>query len=455
MNEIQTHFRAYADVLFAALAEDENLILQLKGEDSLFLRWNRGKIRQTTQVRQFEVNWTFQKDGRQLELSEQLTLNLESDARRGREHVERLRTQAKTLAASHQLAPVVPAQTSVRIGEVPPRDPARIAAQISAGAAGLDLIGFWCSGPVVRAVAHNRGLFLFESRDAYFFDYSIFTVSEAGENKAVKGFFSEPEWDSDGWAERWGQQLSRQKEDLELLRRPSRRLAPGSYRVYLAPGAVNSILETLKGGGFSALSYRHGQSPLKDLVEERRALSPLVSWTEDFSLGFAPRFNRYGEVPPERVPLIHDGRFSGLLVSGKTAREFGIESNGAEDAGWETEMPRSFAMAAGDLPADQALRRLETGVWINEVHYTNFSDLKTARITGMTRYACFWVENGQKIAPIEDLRFDVSVYDFFGEHLEALTRERQDFADVGTYFLRMWSGTRVPGLLAREFGFTL
>ncbi|MBX3018704.1 MAG: hypothetical protein KF767_12495 [Bdellovibrionaceae bacterium] len=455
MREIQKHFRDYADRLFAGLGVDENLILQLKGEDSLFLRWNRAKVRQSTQVRQFEVNWTYQWDGRQLELSEQLTLDLEQDAKRGLAQLARLKMQAAGLEKSHQLAPLSPAETSVRVGELPARDPAKIARQIEQASQDLDLIGFWCSGPMVRGVAHSKGLFLFEARDAFFFDYSIFTVSDAGENKAVKGFFSEAQWDEDGWATRWGQQILRQKEDLALLRRPSRKLASGKYRVYLAPSAMSSMMETMKSESFSFLAYKHGRSLLKDFVDGMRRFSPRFSVTEDFELGFAPRFNRLGEIAPAQIPLISEGHYRNSLVSGKTAREYGVASNGGEDSGWETEAPRSYQIAAGELPSDQALAELGTGVWINETHYTNFSDLKTARITGMTRYACFWVENGRIVEPIQDMRFDVSLFDLFGEDLVALTKERKDFLDVGTYHLRVWAGSRLPGVLAQNFNFTL
>jgi predicted Zn-dependent protease len=55
----------------------------------------------------------------------------------------------------------------------------------------------------------------------------------------------------------------------------------------------------------------------------------------------------------------------------------------------------------------------------------NWSDQSGGRITGMTRYAFFWVENSEFIAPIENLRFDDSIYDFLGEKLEAFTDSRE------------------------------
>lgn len=455
MTEIQNLFQAYSDGLFKALQPQENLILQMKGEDSLFLRWNKGKVRQSTRVRQFEIQWTYQSQDRQLEVSQQLTLNLDQDLRRGEEHLSRLREQAQILAPSHQLAPLVVGERQISVGETPKRDVAAIATEIERRTQGLDLIGFWSSGPMVRAVSNSKGLFLFESRDSFFFDYSIFTRNAAGENKAVKGFFSEPHWDATGWSERWNEQLSQLKKDLERLQISSRRLNSGKYRVYLAPSAVASIIETVKFGGFSYASYKHGRSPLKEWVEGRQNFSAQFDLTENFALGFAPRFNRFGEVAPLQVPLASKGRFVTLLISGKTAREFNLPSNGAEEGHFESESPRSVELAPGRMPLKDALARLGTGVWINEVHYTNFSDIKSARLTGMTRYACFWVEQGQIISPIEDMRFDVSLYHLFGTGLLELTSERQDLLETGTYYLRHWAGSRLPGLLVEDFEFTL
>jgi predicted Zn-dependent protease len=73
----------------------------------------------------------------------------------------------------------------------------------------------------------------------------------------------------------------------------------------------------------------------------------------------------------------------------------------------------------------------------------------------MTRYACFWVENGELVAPIENLRFDDSIYDFFGENLEALTDFRSFIPSTGTYGKRSLGGILASGMLVKDFTFTL
>lgn len=454
LKSVQMFFESYSQNLFQSLTPEENLILQMSGEECHYLRWNSGRIRQSTEVEQFEVTWTYQWKERQLELTLQLTLNLQQDLALAQEFLERLRAQAPLLEVSHQLAPLIQAERHVSIGAVPQRDMAEVAATIENASQGLDLVGFWASGPILRGVSHSQGLFLFEARDTYFFDYSIFTKTSREENKAVKGFFSESSWQED-WGVRWQEQLQHLKKDLEILTRPNHAVPPGKYRTYLSPSALQGLIDTLKWGGFSYASYKTGQCPFKDLIEKRARLSKLVTLRENFTLGFAPHFNSLGELPPEILPLIEQGEHRNSLICGKTAKEYQVISNGGESGGWGTESPRSLEMLPGDLAPEKALETLGTGIWVNEVHYCNYSDRKSARITGMTRYACFWVENGEIIAPIEDLRFDVNMYNLFGEDLIALTQKAQDLRDVGTYHLRNWAGNRLPGALVRNFEFTL
>ena len=76
-------------------------------------------------------------------------------------------------------------------------------------------------------------------------------------------------------------------------------------------------------------------------------------------------------------------------------------------------------------------------------------------MTGMTRFACFWVENGKMVAPIEDLRFDESLYKFWGENLVNLTQFTETFPEPGSYDSRGVGGSKVPGMIVEDFAFTL
>ena len=73
----------------------------------------------------------------------------------------------------------------------------------------------------------------------------------------------------------------------------------------------------------------------------------------------------------------------------------------------------------------------------------------------MTRYACFWVEKGEIAGPIQDLRWDESLYEAFGAKLIQLTSHSEIDPFTDTYFCRSLGGRRGPGALIDQFSFTL
>jgi predicted Zn-dependent protease len=167
--------------------------------------------------------------------------------------------------------------------------------------------------------------------------------------------------------------------------------------------------------------------------------------------GVAPGFQFEGFTRPARTALIEAGQLVGSLVSPRTAREFGLAANGANGS----ESPESLAMAGGGLAAADALAALGTGLLVGNLWYLNYSDRPACRMTGMTRFATFWVEDGRIVAPVDVLRFDDTITRMLGENLEALTRETELRMETGTYRERQLSSMRVPGALLKELAFTL
>jgi predicted Zn-dependent protease len=101
------------------------------------------------------------------------------------------------------------------------------------------------------------------------------------------------------------------------------------------------------------------------------------------------------------------------------------------------------------------LSQLDTGVYINNVWYLNYSDRPACRMTGMTRFATFWVENGAIQAPLNVMRFDESIYRILGDNLIDLTAERELILDADSYHQRSTDSGRLPGALVEAFTFTL
>ena len=176
-----------------------------------------------------------------------------------------------------------------------------------------------------------------------------------------------------------------------------------------------------------------------------------VTIRENTREGVSPNFDQMGFVKPDEVVLIEDGCFKNHLVSPRSAKEYGVATNGAD----AYESTSSFDMCAGEVPAEEILARLEKGLYINNLWYLNYSDRPACRITGMTRFATFWVEGGRLAAPLNVMRFDESVYRLLGSNLVGLTRDREMILSSETYGGRQVSSCRLPGALIEDFQLTL
>jgi predicted Zn-dependent protease len=241
------------------------------------------------------------------------------------------------------------------------------------------------------------------------------------------------------------------KSKLNLLNRPTQVISRGLHNVYLEPMAVAEILGTLSYGSLSQGAFNKGYSPLKKLKDKEVKLSPKFSLTENFDLGLSPLFNSSGELSPNKVSLIENGELKSLLTSTATAKEYNIETNFAD----ASEATRSLEVRAGTLETNDILSKLGQGLYLSNLHYINYSDLQTARITGMTRFACFYVEKGEIVGPIQDLRFDESVFNIFGDNLVELTKESSVYVSTSTYLKRELGAMKAPGALIKNFNFTL
>jgi predicted Zn-dependent protease len=439
--QARAQFQQLHDQLLNALQEGESFTLSLTGEESQFVRLNRGRLRQTGQVEDASVTLCWMQEERQTTRAVPLSQLLDSSALTS--FLLELREELALLPNDPFV--VLPTESSKSEADfegslLPVED---LASSLLAPVEGLDLIGSYVGGRAFRASANSLGGFHWFCSETFSYDYSLMTVDD----KMVKGQMAGAHWDQDAYIA----QLAQDREWLALLNTPSRSLEPGTYRTYLTPGAFSEIVSHLGWGALSENSLQQGTSALLKLRKGESSFSPLFTLSEDFSLGLVPRFNSEGSLAPEQQVLIDDGALKQALVSNRTAREFGLESNAA----LLSESPRSMAIAGGKLPSSEVLSALGTGLYLSNLHYLNWSDQQGGRITGMTRYACFWVEDGKIVAPIENMRFDETIYRCFGSELEALTTEVETFPTLSTYFQRNLGGLACPGALLKGFTFTL
>jgi predicted Zn-dependent protease len=443
MNELEARFETARKVLFGELTSGEELSIDFMGERSAFMRFNGGKVRQFGEVDVAYAVFRLFREGRSIEAAFNLTGDTEADTAMAARSLSRAREECSLLPPDPYRSPSKSTGTSSESfpGSFPASE--RLPSEVLKPAAGLDFVGYHTQGTITRGAANSAGARHWFATETFNTDWSAWLPS----GKAVKSCYAGRQWDGAEHARR----LASAKARLEPLSKPERRLEPGEYRAYISPDAVNEMMPFFSWNGLSERGLREGESAYLPLREGRRSLSPAFTLVQDFGLGVEPRFNESGDVAPEKLVLIDKGRLAATLVSERSAAQYGVPSNAAPD--WEG--LRSPAVAAGSLPEKESLAALGTGVYVSNFHYLNWSDIETARITGMTRFACFWVEGGQLVAPIKDMRFDESLYDLLGGKLEALTAERSLVPESMTYGMRALGGALLPGLLVNGLKFTL
>ncbi len=436
-------FDQLCDSLFSQLLENESLAISLAGESSLFCRVNGAKIRQTGQIDNNDLSLDLVFNDRRVTGSVSLCGDFDIDLERAVNEFLRLRSEVKLLPIDPFIVLPTGGQTSETICQGEFIDPEQTAKNLMQAMQGNDLSGIFASGSIYRGNANSAGSKHWFSSDSFSLDYSLINPQE----RMVKATYAGSNWSQTDYQKN----LASSVEKLKLMGQSTIKLAPGNYRTFIASAGVSDLLDMFAWNGLSELSMQTGESAFLKMRNEGIKLSPMFNFAEDFSNGLVPRFNEQGEVSDERIELITHGELKSCLISSRTAKEYGLESNFANE--WEDF--RSPVMASGDLPESDVLEALGTGVYLSNLHYLNWSDLAGGRITGMTRYACFWVEDGVIKAPIENMRFDDSFYHFFGDNLQAVTRESYINPDVGSYGGRALGMTQCPGILLSSFALTL
>ncbi len=437
-----SNFETFSHKIFNELQSDESLSLTLSGEETLFTRFSQAKIRQITNLQQGFVDFTFIKGNRTLSFNLPYRAS-EADVGIAIKKLRESRGWIDRLPEDPYL--VRPAYFGKSIEEnlfdLPNEE--KMLNDIFEASINSDLAGVFTSGEVARASTNSKGQYHWFKTKNFYLDYSVYNQRQ----KAVKSTYAGSQWDALMLKSNLDESINK----LNLMNIDSKKIERGAYRVYLAPSAVSELLGTLSWGGVSMGEHQRGNGSLRELWEGKKKLSPKFTLSEDFNLAMSPRFNDRGEMAPNQISLIEKGELKNFLISTRTAHEYKLESNFATD--WES--MRSPVINCGSISRENILQELGTGIYISDLHYLNWSDRETARLTGMTRYACFWVENGKIVCPIQDLRFDESYYKIFGDGLVDLTDFSEIIPYTGSYFQRDVGGSKVPGALISNFTFTL
>ncbi|MDZ7951787.1 TldD/PmbA family protein [Nostoc sp. DedQUE09] len=443
LSALEVSFNRLIETLLFKKAENEQFTVRLSSEVSQFTRFNHAKVRQTGCVADGWIELTLMKEQRNSVRQFPFTGNWEVDWQLAYNSLQELREELILLPIDPYLVFPSGNNTSreIHFGNLLAAE--AVVPTVLELVAELDFTGIYAGGMVIKAYGDSSGQKHWFATDSFTLDYSLFSTS----GQAVKGTFAGSDWNESTYIAK----ISEAKKQLELLAHPTKELPRGQYRTYFAPAAVADLLLMLSWGAVSEADIQQGNSALAALSRQEKQLSLKFSLKENFQRGLVPRFNELGEMAAPELPVIEKGSLVNTLVNSRTAKEYQKIANGANGS----ETLRAPEVSTGNLVFEQILPSLDTGLYVSNLHYLNWSDRHTGRITGMTRYACFWVENGEIIAPIENLRFDESLYRFWGENLIDLTTFQEFIPEVGTYESRQLGGSLVPGMLVEDFTYTL
>ena len=436
-------FNNLCESLFSKLESGEDLVLSFDGENSQFVRFNNASVRQTGLVDDADLGLKFISNGRTCNGGFTVSGNPDIDIKRGVSEIERMRAESREIpedpfvvlpndsASSHEIKQASGLAFEDAVDAILP------------AMHGTDFVGILANGRMYRGSANNLGQKHWFETESFCLDYSLVTP----EHQMVKGCYAGSDWNQDEYED----YVKRSRKKLTMMERKPVKVDTGEYRTWFEAAAVADFLGMFSWNGISEAALRQGCSGFGRMRNEDARLSSKFSIIEDFSPGLCPKFNSNGEVSAESISLIENGMLKNTLVSSRSAKEYGLDSNFAEGG----EYLRSPKMRSGQLNHEDVIKELDKGLYLSNIHYLNWSDNAGGRITGLTRYACFWVEGGEIVAPIETMRFDDSFYRFFGDKLIDVEDKLTVVPEVETYGQRSLGATTCPGILVDSFALTL
>jgi predicted Zn-dependent protease len=225
-------------------------------------------------------------------------------------------------------------------------------------------------------------------------------------------------------------------------------LPPGEYVAVLGPEAIGELLQFLPAFGLSGALAAAGIG-----LTHRGVGADLPDWiaVADDALadvGLPIGFDIEG-VTKQRVPFLEHGAVGRPVTDLATARALGTASTGHAHIARE-QVPEPAAanivMSPGTASEAELVAGVERGVYLQRFWYTRPVDATATTITGVTRDACFVIEDGRLTKPLAGMRFTESLLGVLGR-AEAVASELRSLTAMNVWN----SATSAPALRTGAF----
>jgi len=226
----------------------------------------------------------------------------------------------------------------------------------------------------------------------------------------------------------------------------------GTYEAVFPPEAVSTFIRFIGSLGFSARAYQEGYSFLTDRIGSQIFDEKLTIHDDGRSLETYNALPFDGEgTPKRRLRLVSKGVAENLCYDNYTARKDGTESTGHALPKFirgffmrGMPLPTNQVIEPGDATVEEMIEDTKKGVYITRLHYVNPIRRDLAIISGLTRDACWYIENGEIKHPIKVMRFTDSVISVMG-NIDAMGNEAT---------VRMTNFETIPAIKVAKFKFT-
>jgi len=196
----------------------------------------------------------------------------------------------------------------------------------------------------------------------------------------------------------------------------------GEYEAILTPDSVSTFTRFIGMLGVSARSYQEGYSFLTDRIGSQVFDEKLTIIDDGRSLETynAVPFDGEGS-PKEKISLVKNGIPENLVYDNYTANKDDTESTGHSLPKFAVgffyrgvPMPINMIVDTGDTSVEEMIEDTKKGVYLTRLHYVNPIRRDKAVVSGLTRDACWYIENGEIKHSIKVMRFTDSVPNVMG-----------------------------------------
>ena len=283
-------------------------------------------------------------------------------------------------------------------------------------------------GPL--AMATSRGLFAYHAGTSAEFLVSALQGTVSG----WAGRESHRAADVDGGA------LAARAVEKALRSREPKAWDPGRYTVVLEPAAVADLIQDMAWISFGALLVQEGRSFLAGKLGQKVMGENITIRDDPFHpLHRGSPFDSEG-MPTVPTTIVERGVARSAVYDRQTAAKEGRESTGHGLPVPNTWGPlaRHLVLEGGSGSVEDLVGKVDRGLLVTRVWYTNVVDPKTVTLTGMTRDGLFAIEKGRVTHGVRNFRFNQSVVQMLSQ-VEGMSA------------VECVSGVVCPGLLVRDF----